>query len=57
MVAWVVAVERLALVEQISLGDEAAVNIAVLEVDGCLAVMLNMGDFFATAFANGTMVD
>lgn len=55
--ARVVAVERSVLVQQISLGDEPAVDVAVTEVDGCLALVLDMRHFFAGAFAKGAVKD
>lgn len=55
--AGVVAVECLVLVEEIALGDETAVNVAVSEVDYVLAFVVDMRDFFAGAFAERALED
>lgn len=55
--ARVVAVESSVLVQQISLRDKPAVDITVAEVDGRLALVLDMRHFLAGAFAKGAMED
>lgn len=55
--AWVVAVEGLVLVEKITFCDKATVDVAVLEVNGCLSFMLNMFDFLSTPLAKGSVED
>lgn len=57
MVTWMIDIECSVLVEEITLGSKAAVNIAILEIDGCLAVMLNVRDFMTGTVTNGPMVD
>lgn len=47
MMAWVVAVEGLILIEQVAFCDEAAIEVAIFKIDGCIAFMLDMADFLA----------
>jgi len=47
VVAWVIAIESLVLVKEITVGDETAVNVAIRKVDGRLALVLDMANFFA----------
>ena len=56
MMARMVAVEGLVLVEKVPFCNEAAVDVAVLEVNGCLSFMLNMFDFFSSPRAEGSMI-
>lgn len=55
--AGMVAVECSVLVEEIALRDETAVDVAVLEVDDVLAFVVDVGDFFAGAFAERALED
>lgn len=57
MVTWVIDIECSVLVEEITLCSKAAVNVAILEIDGCVAVMLNVRDFITATVTNGPMVD
>ncbi len=54
---WMVAVESLVLIKQIALGHQAAVNVAIFEINGRLALMLDMSDFFAAYFTESAMKD
>lgn len=47
MVAWVIAIESLVLVKKIAVGDETTVDVAICKVDGRLALVLDVADFFA----------
>ena len=51
MMAWVIAVESLVLVKKIAFCDKAAVNVAILQVNNCLSLMLNMSDFLSSPLA------
>lgn len=55
--AGMVAVECLVLVEEIALGDETAVDVAVFEVDNVLAFVVDVRDFVAGAFAERALED
>lgn len=54
---WAVAIEGSILVEQVAFGDKTTVDVAVLKVDGSLALVLDMGDFFAGSFAEFAVED
>lgn len=55
--AGVITVEGAILVEEIAFGDEPAIDVAVAKVDGRLAIVLDVGHFFASAFAEGGVED
>jgi hypothetical protein len=57
MMAWVVAIEGLVLIEKIAFCDQTAVDVAIFENDGGLALVLDVGDFFAGKFAECAMED
>ena len=52
-----VAVECLVLIQKIILGDEAAVDITVLEVDHVLAFVVDVWDFTTCSLAERTLED
>ena len=53
MMAWVITVEGLVLIKKITFGDQAAVNIAVFEINCCLSFMLNMSHFHSSPRTKG----
>ncbi len=55
MVTWMIIVESSVLVQQIALGHQTAVNVAGFQINGRLALMLDMKDFFAGYFTEGAM--
>ena len=55
--AWVIAVEGLVLVEKITFGDKATVDVAVLQVNGRLSFMLDMSDFPSSPLAKSSVED
>ena len=57
MMAWVIAVEGLVLVKEITFRDKATVDVAVLQVNGGLPFMLDMSDFFSSPRAEGPVKD
>ena len=52
---WMVTVEGLILIQQISLGNEAAVDIAIFQVDGTYTLMLDMGNFFPRSLSKRSL--
>lgn len=52
-----ITVKCLVLVEEVAVGDEAAIDVAVFEVDGRMALVLDVGDFFTGAFAEAAVED
>lgn len=57
MVTWMIDIKGSVLVEEITFCSKAAVNVAIIKVDGCLAVVLNVRDFITVTITNGPMVD
>lgn len=57
MMAWVVAIEGLILIKKIAFCDQTAVDVAILEIDGGLALVLDMGDFLTGEFAECAVED
>jgi hypothetical protein len=55
VVTWMIIVESSVLVQQIALGHQTAVNVAGFQINGRLALMLDMKDFFAGYFTEGAM--
>lgn len=53
----VVAIKGLVSVKEIGFGDETGVDVAVFQVDDCLTIVLDVGDFFARSFADGAVKD
>lgn len=52
-----IAVKSLVSVKEVGFGDEARIYIAVFQIDDCLTVMLDVGDFFARSFADSAVED
>ncbi|KAL8894858.1 MAG: hypothetical protein Q9207_008387, partial [Kuettlingeria erythrocarpa] len=57
VVAGVITVKGAILVEEIAFGNEPAIDVAIAEVDGCLAIVLDVGHFFTGAFAESGVKD
>lgn len=55
--ARVVAVECLVLIEEIALGHETAVDVAVFEIDHVLTFVVDVWDFFSRALAERALED
>lgn len=55
MMARVITVESLVLVKEITFSDEAAINIAILQVDRILAFVLDVADLLARFLAERAM--
>ena len=55
--AWMIAVKGLVLIEEITFGDKAAVDVALFEINGCLSLMLNMSHFLSCPLAKGSVED
>lgn len=55
--ARVIAIKGPVLVEEVAFGNEPTVNIAVTEVDGCLALVLDVRDLGAGTGTDGGMED
>lgn len=50
-----VAIESLVLVQEIALGNEAAIQVAISEVDYMLTLLVDVRYFFSRAFTEGTL--
>ena len=57
MMAWMIAVEGLVLVKEIPFSDKTAIDIAILQVNGCLSLMLDMSDFLSSPLTEGSVED
>ena len=55
--AWMIAVEGLVLVKEITFRDKAAVDVTLFEVNGCLSLMLDMSHFLSCPLAKGSVKD
>ena len=53
--AWMIAVERLVLVKEITFCDKAAVDVTLFQVNGCLSLVLNMSHFLSCPLAKGSV--
>lgn len=51
VMAWVIVIKCLVLIKQISFSHQATIDVAFLQVDRCLSVMLNMWNLFTCPFA------
>ena len=57
MVTWMITVECLVLVKQVAFCYQTAVDIAILKIDGCLALVLDVWDFVAAEFTKCAVED
>ncbi len=57
MMPWVIAVEGLVLVKKVTFCNQAAVDVTVFQVNGCLSFMLDMLYLLSSSRAKGSVKD